>query len=105
VGDGVSSHHDAGLGVTGTMAASASGVAAAAGIGAVAIALRKKNVKCVWCSSTVKRDEPVCSRCGVHQECQTCGTTLYKTTLVSKGFSAKPQDQGLFCDRCKAFTT
>ncbi len=79
------------------------GVAGTA-VGAVALARRRRD-KCVWCEAKIKHDEILCPRCGVHQECVTCGTPLYKTSIVSKGYSANPEDQGLFCDRCNTFTS
>jgi hypothetical protein len=85
-----------------TAAITAAGVGAA-GVGAVALA-RRRGDKCVWCGSKVKRDQIVCPRCGVHQECQTCGTPLYKASIVSKGYSGNPEDQGLFCSNCNRFT-
>jgi hypothetical protein len=84
------------------LGAAAAGVGAA-GVGAVALAQRRRK-KCVWCGSKVKRDQIVCPRCGVHQECPTCGTPLYKASIVSKGYSGNPEDQGLFCDNCNTFT-
>jgi len=87
----------------GALAAAAAGLGAA-GIGAVALARRRRN-KCVWCGSKIKRDQIVCPRCGVHQECPTCGTPLHKASIVSKGYSGSPEDQGLFCDNCNTFTS
>ena len=100
-GSGTEGVEPRGPGVAGTAAAAAG--LGAAGIGAVALARRRGN-KCVWCGSKVKRDQIVCPRCGVHQECQTCGTPLYKVSVVSKGYSANPEDQGLFCNNCNTFT-
>jgi hypothetical protein len=93
-----------GFGTVGTVAATAAGVAAATGIAAVALS-RRTSDRCVWCASNVKRDELVCTRCGVHQECPRCGTPLYRANVVSRGYNANPQDQGLFCDRCNTFTS
>jgi hypothetical protein len=91
-----------GPGLVGTAAAAAG--LGATGIGAAALARRRGN-KCVWCGSKIKRDQITCPRCGVHQECQTCGTPLYKASIVSKGYSGNPEDQGLFCDSCNTFTS
>ena len=89
---------------TGAGAVAAAAGLGAAGIGAVALARRRGN-KCVWCGSRIKRDQIVCPRCGVHQECPTCGTPLYKSSIVSKGYGGSPEDLGLFCDNCNLFTS
>lgn len=103
-GGGMSAGDGGGSGSARVMAAS--GLAAGGGLASIgAVALLNRRDKCVWCESKIKRDQSICSRCGVHQTCTTCGTALYKTYINSKGFKANPQDQGLFCDRCNKFTS